>query len=118
MKGSEARTQPTRSEGPISLLREPIVTMGPLGAYVASGGGGEPSSTNIRQTPVLSANGGDIGLERFPLTLKLEFLQHSGSFKVRGAFTNLLTRQVPRLWSHLGRSHESVLSWVTRFLAR
>jgi threonine dehydratase len=49
----------------------------------------------IRQTPVLSANGGDIGLAPFPLTLKLEFLQHSGSFKVRGAFTNLLTRQVP-----------------------
>ena len=49
----------------------------------------------IRHTPILSANGSDVGLEPFPLTLKLEFLQHSGSFKVRGAFTNLLKRQVP-----------------------
>ena len=30
-----------------------------------------------------------------PLTLKLEQLQHSGSFKVRGAFANLLLRSVP-----------------------
>src|SRR3546814_5022475 len=30
-----------------------------------------------------------------PLHLKLEFLQHSGSFKARGAFANLLTREVP-----------------------
>jgi threonine dehydratase len=29
------------------------------------------------------------------LELKLECLQHSGSFKARGAFTNLLTRDVP-----------------------
>jgi threonine dehydratase len=44
---------------------------------------------------VLEANGRDVGLEPFPLTLKLESLQHSGSFKPRGAFTNLLTRPVP-----------------------
>jgi threonine dehydratase len=30
------------------------------------------------------------------LALKLESLQHAGSFKARGAFTNLLTRNVPR----------------------
>src|SRR5919107_1505136 len=29
------------------------------------------------------------------LTLKLELLQHTGSFKPRGAFTNLLQRPVP-----------------------
>ena len=49
----------------------------------------------IRETPVLAARGSDIGLTPFPLTLKLEFLQHSGSFKARGAFTNLLTRTIP-----------------------
>ena len=49
----------------------------------------------IRETPVLAACGSDVGLARFPLTLKLEFLQHSGSFKVRGAFTHLLTRAIP-----------------------
>lgn len=40
----------------------------------------------IRRTPVVDVDG---------VTLKLEFLQHSGSFKARGAFTNLLTRDVP-----------------------
>ena len=49
----------------------------------------------IRHTPVLHANGGDVGLASFPLTLKLEFIQHGGSFKARGAFTNLLTRPIP-----------------------
>src|SRR5205085_4941649 len=29
------------------------------------------------------------------LTLKLELFQHAGSFKARGAFTNLLTRPIP-----------------------
>ena len=50
----------------------------------------------IRLTPVLHANGSDVGLAPFPLTLKLELLQHAGSFKTRGAFSNLLTRDVPR----------------------
>ena len=49
----------------------------------------------IRHTPVLHANGSDIGLSPFRLTLKLELLQHAGSFKTRGAFANLLTRDVP-----------------------
>src|SRR3954447_10005854 len=49
----------------------------------------------IRRTPVLHANGGDVGLDPFPLTLKLEFTQYAGSFKARGAFANLLTRPVP-----------------------
>jgi threonine dehydratase len=40
-------------------------------------------------------DGADLGLPAGPLTLKLELMQHSGSFKVRGAFTNLLTRKVP-----------------------
>src|SRR5438094_211633 len=49
----------------------------------------------VRRTPVLHTNGRDAGLEAFPLTVKLEFMQHAGSFKARGAFTNLLTRPIP-----------------------
>jgi len=49
----------------------------------------------VRQTPVLHASGSEVGLEPFPLTLKLELTQHGGSFKARGAFTNLLTRPTP-----------------------
>ena len=45
---------------------------------------------------MVELDGRDLGLRSFPLTLKLELLQHSGSFKARGAFTNLLSRPVPR----------------------
>lgn len=46
----------------------------------------------VRRTPVLELDAADFGLASAPLTLKLEFLQRSGSFKARGAFLNLLTR--------------------------
>ncbi len=49
----------------------------------------------IRKTPVMEVEAADFGLPAATLTLKLELLQHSGSFKVRGAFTNLLTRTAP-----------------------
>ena len=51
---------------------------------------------HIRPTPVLNVDMADFGGAAMPVALKLECLQHSGSFKVRGAFTNLLTRAVPR----------------------
>ena len=50
----------------------------------------------IRRTPVLELAGTDLGLPfPGPVTLKLELFQHTGSFKARGAFANLLTRKVP-----------------------
>lgn len=51
--------------------------------------------THIRRTPVIEADSADFGLGPIKLTFKLELLQHSGSFKARGAFTNLLTRPIP-----------------------
>jgi threonine dehydratase len=51
---------------------------------------------HVRRTPVLRAGADDFGLTlRHPLTFKLEFLQHTGTFKPRGAFNNLLSRAVP-----------------------
>jgi threonine dehydratase len=50
---------------------------------------------HIRRTPVIDLDGADIGLPGRKLALKLELLQHSGSFKARGAFTNLMTRTLP-----------------------
>lgn len=50
---------------------------------------------HIRRTPVVEVEGGDFGLDTGSLWLKLELLQHTGSFKARGAFTNLLTREIP-----------------------
>jgi threonine dehydratase len=49
----------------------------------------------VRRTPVIAVDAADFGLAPGPLCLKLELLQHSGSFKARGAFANLLTRKVP-----------------------
>ncbi|MGO8729476.1 MAG: threonine/serine dehydratase [Streptosporangiaceae bacterium] len=49
----------------------------------------------VRCTPVVTVDRADFGLAAGPLTLKLEQLQHSGSFKVRGAFANLLLRDIP-----------------------
>lgn len=50
---------------------------------------------HIRETPVLAAAGADFDLAADALVFKLEQLQHSGSFKARGAFANLLTRPIP-----------------------
>jgi threonine dehydratase len=50
---------------------------------------------HIRRTPILETSSADFGLPPARLTFKLELLQHSGSFKARGAFTNLLTRKIP-----------------------
>jgi threonine dehydratase len=49
----------------------------------------------IRRTPVVEVEGADFGVDGVRLFLKLELLQHSGSFKARGAFTNMLTRDIP-----------------------
>jgi threonine dehydratase len=46
----------------------------------------------VRRTPVVDVEPAVFGS---PVTLKLEHLQRSGSFKVRGAFANLLLREVP-----------------------
>lgn len=48
----------------------------------------------IRRTPVITVAAADLGLE-VPVTFKLEQLQHSGSFKARGALNTLMTKPVP-----------------------
>lgn len=50
----------------------------------------------IRHTPVLRVDMADFDRPPLAVDLKLECLQHSGSFKARGAFTNLLERPVPK----------------------
>jgi len=49
----------------------------------------------VLRTPILQVDGADFGLPSFPLTFKLEQLQHSGSFKARGAFMNALRNDIP-----------------------
>jgi threonine dehydratase len=49
----------------------------------------------IRRTPTLEVDGSEFGLDSIRIVFKLELFQHAGSFKARGAFTNMLTREVP-----------------------
>src|ERR1700751_5172056 len=49
----------------------------------------------VRRTPIIEINGADVGVNARELCLKLELFQHAGSFKARGAFTNLLLCKVP-----------------------
>lgn len=49
---------------------------------------------HVRRTPVIAPGPGAFGLEQ-DLCLKLECLQHMGSFKPRGAFNSLLTAEAP-----------------------
>jgi threonine dehydratase len=48
----------------------------------------------VRRTPVLDPGPGAFGLD-VGVTLKLELLQHTGSFKPRGAFNRMLAADVP-----------------------
>jgi threonine dehydratase len=49
----------------------------------------------VRLTPTLELRGSELGLPPCTIVLKLEMLQHAGSFKTRGAFANLLLREIP-----------------------
>ncbi len=49
---------------------------------------------HVRETPLLDLAAGALGIG-VPVVLKLEFLQHTGSFKPRGAFNTLLSTDVP-----------------------
>ena len=75
---------------------------------------------HIRRTPVVALDGGDFGLGKMALTLKLELLQHSGSFKARGAFTNLLLRQVPAagVVAASGGNHGAAVAYAAMKLGR
>src|SRR5712692_425112 len=72
----------------------------------------------IRVTPVVEVDGADFGLSRGTLTLKLEQLQHSGSFKARGAFANLLMRDIPDagVVAASGGNHGAAVAYAARRL--
>lgn len=74
---------------------------------------------HIRRTPVVEVDGGDFGLPGVFLTLKLELLQHTGSFKTRGAFANLLMRQAPAVGvvAASGGNHGVAVAYAARQLA-
>ena len=75
---------------------------------------------HVRRTPVVEARGADFGLRSETLSFKLELLQHSGSFKARGAFVNLLTRELPAagVVAASGGNHGAAVAYAAQKLGR
>ena len=75
---------------------------------------------HIRRTPVLEIAAEDLGLGGFAPVLKLELAQHSGSFKARGAFANLLAREVPPagVAAASGGNHDAAVAFAAMRLGR
>jgi threonine dehydratase len=73
---------------------------------------------HIRRTPVVTLDATDFGLPMQALSFKLELLQHAGSFKSRGAFTNLLTRAVPKagVVAASGGNHGAAVAFAAKRL--
>ena len=73
---------------------------------------------HVRRTPVVEVEAKDFGLPGEALNFKLELLQHAGSFKARGAFANLLTREVPRagVVAASGGNHGAAVAYAARKL--
>jgi len=72
----------------------------------------------IRRTPCIEIDAAELGLDSFRLVLKLEQLQHAGSFKARGAFANLLTRKVPQagVVAASGGNHGAAVAYAAQKL--
>ena len=72
---------------------------------------------HVRRTPVMELASDALGPSG-PINLKLEFLQHAGSFKPRGAFNNLLSRPVPTagVAAASGGNHGIAVAFAARAL--
>lgn len=79
-------------------------------------------SGHVRHTPVLRLSGEPGGVLPFgdavPIALKLEVLQHAGSFKPRGAFNRLLAaeRPVHGVIAASGGNHGAAVAFAARAL--
>jgi threonine dehydratase len=71
----------------------------------------------IRHTPLLRVAGDELSTSA-PVALKLELLQHAGSFKPRGAFNRLLAAPVrpQRVIAASGGNHGAALAYAAQVL--
>jgi threonine dehydratase len=71
---------------------------------------------HIRRTPAVEVAAADFALVGEPLVLKLEMMQHAGSFKARGAFANLLLREIPQagVVAASGGNHGAAVAFAAR----
>lgn len=72
----------------------------------------------VRRTPVVTVDAADFGLAAGALALKLELLQHSGSFKARGAFASLTSGAIPAagVVAASGGNHGAAVAFAARAL--
>ncbi len=70
---------------------------------------------HLVKTPVLTAHGFGLG---YPVEMKLEQMQHTGSFKARGAFNTMLSMPVPEagLVAASGGNHGAAVAFAARAL--
>lgn len=76
-----------------SLVQDPAMTEKPVPRPMIEAAA-DRIAGHARTTPVMRLGTGAFG-SRADVSLKLECLQHAGSFKTRGAFNNLLSLEVP-----------------------
>jgi threonine dehydratase len=95
-----------RETGQISVVADDVARTHPVIA------------PHIRRTPVLELPGADLGLPGVDVVLKLEAFQRAGSFKARGAFANLLLRDVPAggVVAASGGNHGAAVAFAARDL--
>ena len=72
---------------------------------------------HIRHSPVIEIDGRSLSLG-FPVRLKLELLQHSGSFKPRGAFNRMMNAIIPGagVIAASGGNHGAAVAYAARAL--
>ena len=70
---------------------------------------------HVVRTPVVTVNGFGLG---YPMEMKLEQVQHTGSFKARGAFNTLLAGEVPAagLVAASGGNHGAAVGYAAAAL--
>lgn len=71
--------------------------------------------SHIRRTPVMQV---DNLVPEIPVALKLEHLQHTGSFKARGAFNSLLAADIPNagIVAASGGNHGAAVAYAAKSL--
>jgi threonine dehydratase len=69
----------------------------------------------VRHTPTLTLHGDELGVP-FRVVLKLELLQHTGSFKARGALSSVMSLDTDagRVAAASGGNHGAAVAWAAR----
>jgi threonine dehydratase len=87
-----------------------LPTPADVGAAAARVGG------EVRRTPTLELDGDEVGAPGVRVVLKLELLQHTGSFKARGALNSVATLGAggPGVAAASGGNHGAAVAWAAQ----